>query len=218
MPNKDREKLKTAMALYGVTDRRWLGKACLKDHVEASLKGGVTFLQLREKDLSEEAFIKEAEALKALCQRYEVPFVINDNIAVAQAVDADGVHVGQSDMAMTAARAALGEDKIIGVSVQSVAQALAAEAAGADYLGVGAVFATSTKTDAADVAYDLLQEICNSVTIPVVAIGGIGPRNLHKLSGSGIDGVAVVSAIYASEDIEGAARCLLKSVETIIKA
>lgn len=218
MPNKDREKLKAAMTLYGVTDRRWLGEACLKDHVAASLKGGVTFLQLREKSLSQEAFIKEAKTLKALCQHYEVPFVINDNVAVAKAVDADGVHVGQSDMAMTEARAALGKDKIIGVSVQTLAQALAAEAAGADYLGVGAVFTTSTKTDAADVAYDVLQEICHSVTIPVVAIGGIGPKNLPKLSGSGIDGVAVVSAIYASEDIEGAARCLLESVEAIIKA
>lgn len=193
---------KKDLLLYAVTDRAWLGDQTLQEQVEQAIRGGVTFVQLREKRLGEEAFYQEAVALKELCGRYGVPFVINDNVALACRVDADGVHVGQDDMEAGNVRAIIGPDKILGVSAQTVEQAIAAQNAGADYLGVGAVFSTSTKPDACEVTYQTLQDICAAVDIPVVAIGGIKKHNLMELAGSGIDGIALVSAIFAAEDIE----------------
>ena len=205
------------MVLYAVTDRAWLHGETLYSQVEKALKGGATFMQLREKNLDEEQFLQEAKELKALCKKYNVPFVINDNVEIAAKTDADGVHVGQSDMEAGDVRAKLGPDKIIGVSAQTVEQAVLAEKRGADYLGVGAVFTTGTKLDADDVSYETLKEICRSVSIPVVAIGGITRDNLTELKGSGIDGIAVVSAIFAQEDIEEAARELKSRTEEMLK-
>lgn len=193
---------KKDLLLYAVTDRAWLGEQTLQEQVEQALRGGVTFVQLREKTLEEEAFYQEAVALKELCGRYGVPFVINDNVALACRVDADGVHVGQDDMEAGNVRAMIGPDKILGVSAQTVEQAVAAQNAGADYLGVGAVFSTSTKPDACEVTWQTLKDICAAVDIPVVAIGGIKKYNVMELAGSGIDGIALVSAIFAAEDIE----------------
>ena len=173
------------LLLYAVTDRHWLNGRSLRDVVEESLRGGVTMLQLREKSLAEPAFLAEARELQALCRDYHVPFIVNDNVDIALAMDADGVHVGQSDMEALDVRRKLGPDKIIGVSAQTVEQALLAEKHGADYLGVGAVFPTGSKDDADDVSYDTLQAICRAVSIPVVAIGGISLGNVSQLSGSG---------------------------------
>ena len=192
---------KEDLLLYAVTDRSWLRGETLYAQVEKALKGGATFIQLREKELNEEAFYQEAVELKKLCHQYKVPFVINDNVEIAKKMDADGVHVGQSDMAACDVRKILGEDKILGVSAQTVEQALLAEQMGADYLGVGAVFPTGTKTDAVEVDAETLKAICSAVKIPVIAIGGIKADNLSELSGSGICGIAVVSAIFAAEDI-----------------
>ena len=192
---------KEDLLLYAVIDRSWLRGETLYAQVEKALKGGATFIQLREKELNEEAFYQEAVELKKLCHQYKVPFVINDNVEIAKKMDADGVHVGQSDMAACDVRKILGEDKILGVSAQTVEQALLAEQMGADYLGVGAVFPTGTKTDAVEVDAETLKAICAAVKIPVIAIGGIKADNLSELSGSGICGIAVVSAIFAAEDI-----------------
>ena len=208
---------KKDLLLYGVTDRSWLGEDTLYGQVEKSLKGGATFIQLREKDLDEEHFLEEAKELKALCREYKVPFVINDNVDIALAVDADGVHVGQSDMEAGKVREKLGPDKIIGVSAQTVEQALLAEKSGADYLGVGAVFSTSSKDDADDVSHETLKAICEAVKIPVVAIGGISYDNVSLLKGTGICGVAVISAIYAKKDIEEATRALKKRTEEMVQ-
>lgn len=205
------------MVLYAVTDRAWLHGEKLYSQVEKALKGGATFMQLREKNLDEEHFLQEAKELKALCKKYNVPFVINDNVEIAAKIDADGVHVGQSDMEAGDVRAKLGPDKIIGVSAQTVEQAVLAEKRGADYLGVGAVFTTGTKLDADDVSYETLKEICRAVSIPVVAIGGITKDNLTELKGSGIDGIAVVSAIFAQKDIEEATRELKSRTEEMLK-
>lgn len=199
---------KESMLLYVVTDRTWLENHSLTEQVEDTIKAGATFVQLREKDLDFDQFVTEAKKIKAITDQYHVPFVINDNIQVALAVNADGVHVGQSDMAAYDVRALLGEDKILGVSAQTVEQAVSAEKNGADYLGVGAVFSTSTKLDAQDVSFQTLQEICTAVSIPVVAIGGISEQNILKLKGSGADGVAVISAIFAKPDIYGATKAL----------
>lgn len=196
------------MLLYAVTDRSWLNGETLYSQVEKSLKGGATFMQLREKELDKENFLREAFELKALCAEYGVPFVINDDVDIAVACDADGVHVGQSDMEAGDVRAKLGPNKIIGVSCKTVEQALLAQARGADYLGVGAMFTTGTKADATGVDFDTLRAICKAVTIPVVAIGGISENNLDKLKGCGIDGIAVVSAIFSKPDIETATRNL----------
>lgn len=208
---------KKDLLLYAVTDRSWLNGETLYSQVEKALKGGATFMQLREKDLDEEHFLKEAVEIKKLCRKYEVPFVINDNVDIALSVDADGVHVGQSDMEALDVRAKLGPDKIIGVSAQTVEQALLAEKHGADYLGVGAVFHTGTKLDADDVSFETLKAICQAVSIPVVAIGGITKDNLMELKGSGIAGIAVVSAIFAQKDIEAAARDLLEKTKEMVK-
>lgn len=204
------------LLLYAVTDRHWLNGRSLRDVVEESLRGGVTMLQLREKSLAEPAFLAEARELQALCRDYHVPFIVNDNVDIALAMDADGVHVGQSDMEALDVRRKLGPDKIIGVSAQTVEQALAAEARGADYLGVGAVFHTGTKADATDVSYETLRAICRAVKIPVIAIGGITRDNVEELKGSGICGVAVVSAIFAQPDIERATRELGAAVRRMV--
>ena len=195
---------KKDLLLYAVTDRFWLGEQTLYEQVEEALKGGATFVQLREKALDDEAFLAEALEIQALCKKYNVPFVINDNVEIARKINADGVHVGQSDMEAGNVRAILGENKILGVSAQTVEQALLAEARGADYLGVGAVFHTGSKADADDVSHETLKAICQAVSIPVVAIGGIGKHNVLELSGSGICGIAVISAIFAAEDITSA--------------
>lgn len=203
------KELEKAMTLYAVTDRSWLEGKSLVTAVEEALKGGVTFLQLREKDLPKEEFLKLALEIKDVCKRYNVPFVINDDVDIALKSGADGVHVGQDDMAALKAREILGKDAIIGVSVHNLKEAEKALSDGADYLGVGAVFSTSTKKDAENVPFETLREICQKTGLPVVAIGGINSGNIEKLKGSGIKGVAVVSAIFASKDIEGASRQLL---------
>jgi len=207
---------KKSLRLYAVTDRTWVGSQTLEKQVEETLRAGTTFLQLREKDLSEEVFLEEAKRIKKLTDFHHIPFVINDNVQIALKSDADGVHVGQRDMQVIKAREILGPDKIIGVSVQTVEQALLAQEKGADYLGVGAVFNTSTKLDASEVSYETLKEICKAVRIPVVAIGGIQAENIYRLKDSGIEGIAVVSAIFASDDISDATKILLKKVRSII--
>lgn len=196
---------KKDLLLYAVTDRSWLGEQTLYEQVEEALKGGATFIQLREKELDEENFLKEAIEIKELCRRYHVPFVINDNVKIVHKMDADGVHVGQSDMEAGDVRALLGDEKILGVSAQTVEQAILAEQRGADYLGVGAVFPTGSKADAKDVSLETLKNICKAVDIPVIAIGGIGKENVSQLRGSGICGIAVISAIFGAKDIRNAA-------------
>lgn len=199
---------KKDLLLYAVTDRAWLGDKTLNWQVEESLKGGATMIQLREKHLDHEHFLKEAKEIKELCRKYQVPFLINDDVDLAVEVDADGVHVGQHDMEAGEVRKKIGPNRILGVSAQTVEQALLAQQAGADYLGVGAVFPTGTKDDADAVSIQTLGEICRAVSIPVVAIGGIGQHNVMQLAGSGICGIAVVSAIYAQPDIQNAASTL----------
>jgi len=208
---------KKDLLLYAVTDRHWLNGRTLYSQGEGALKGGATFIQLREKELDEEHFLEEAKEIKELCRRYQVPFVINDNVEIALAVDADGVHVGQSDMEAGDVRAKLGPDKIIGVSAQTVEQALLAQKHGADYLGVGAVFPTGSKADAIEVDMETVKAICGAVDIPVIAIGGIGAGNVMELAGSGICGSAVISALFAQQDIKEAARELKTLTEAMVK-
>ncbi len=193
---------KKDLILYAVTDRTWLGNMTLYEQVEETLKGGATFVQLREKELDDEAFLKEAFEIKELCRQYNVPFIINDNVDIAVKVNADGIHIGQKDMEAGYVRSVIGEGKILGVSAQTVEQAILAEKMGADYLGVGAVFSTGSKEDADDVTHETLKKICRAVSIPVVAIGGIGAGNILELTGSGICGVAVISAIFAADNIQ----------------
>lgn len=207
---------KETLLLYAVTDRSWLNGETLYEQVEKAIKGGVTFVQLREKKLDEESFLNEALQIQKLCRKYDIPFVINDNVEIARKINADGVHVGQSDMEAENVRAILGRDKILGVSVQTVEQALLAEKQGADYLGVGAIFPTGSKTDAEDVTFETLKTICEAVNIPVVAIGGINESNVLMLKGSGIFGVAVISAIFASEDIESSTKGLKELTEKAV--
>lgn len=209
---------KKDLLLYAVTDRTWLGDETLYQQVEKTLKGGATFIQLREKHLDDAAFLEEAVELKELCRRYHVPFVINDNVEIALKMDADGVHVGQSDMEAGNVREKLGPDKIIGVSAQTVEQAVLAEQRGADYLGVGAVFPTGSKDDADDVSHETLKAICEAVSIPVIAIGGISRNNVMELAGSGICGIAVISAIFAQPDIEAATKELRTLTEEMVKS
>jgi thiamine-phosphate pyrophosphorylase len=207
---------KKHMLLYAVTDRAWIGTQTLYQQVEAALKGGATCVQLREKELDEAAFLQEAKELCALCRRYGVPFIVNDNVDVAQACGADGVHVGQEDMKAGEVRRRVGEDMILGVSVHTVEEARRAVRDGADYLGLGAVFPTSTKTDADQMSNETLRDICGAVEIPVVAIGGLNRDNILRLSGSGVDGVALVSAIFGAEDIEAACRELCALSEQMV--
>jgi len=208
---------KKDLILYAVTDRTWLRDKTLYEQVEEALKGGATFVQLREKELDEEAFLKEAFEIKELCRTYNVPFVINDNVDIAVKVNADGIHIGQKDMEAGYVRTIIGENKILGVSVQTVEQAVLAEKMGADYLGVGAVFSTSSKADADDVSFYTLKAICRAVRIPVVAIGGIGVNNILRLKGSGICGVAVISAIFAADNIQKATAKLKKLTKLVVK-
>jgi len=209
---------KKTMLLYAVTDRRWVGRQTLCEQVECALKGGATCIQLREKELSDADFLREAIDIKKLCRKYHVPFIVNDNVKVAIECDADGVHVGQHDMQAKIVREYAGESMILGVSVQTVEQAVLAEKNGADYLGVGAVFTTSTKPDADAVPRDMLKAICGAVSIPVVAIGGICRHNISQLSGTGVDGIALVSAIFGSEDIEQECRNLRALSEEVIRS
>lgn len=195
---------KKDLLLYAVTDRSWLNGKTLYEQVEDALKGGATFVQLREKHLDTASFMKEAVEIKELCARYHVPFVINDNVEIAKEIGADGIHVGQDDMAAANARAILGSDKIIGVSAHTVEEAVLAEKNGADYLGVGAAFQTGTKKDAGNISHETIKQICEAVNIPVIAIGGITQDNVMELAGSGICGIAVVSAIFAAKDIVNA--------------
>ena len=219
MIDKDnRKELADSLLLYAVTDRHWLGGRTLAEVVRESLEGGVTFLQLREKDLDDEHFYEEAVELQAMAAEYGVPFVVNDNVDIALRMDADGVHVGQSDMEAGDVRALLGPDKVLGVSAQTVEQAVLAEKRGADYLGVGAVFPTGSKDDAEDVSYETLKAICDAVSIPVVAIGGITLENTPQLAKSGICGIAVISAIYAQKDIKDAAAQLKTVTESMVNA
>jgi thiamine-phosphate pyrophosphorylase len=206
-----------SLLLYAVTDRTWLGNTTLEEQVKAAIQGGVTFLQLREKELPVEEFIKLAVDIKKITGLAGIPLIINDELEVALACEADGVHVGQSDMTAGEVRSKIGEDKILGVSVQTAEQAVLAEKEGADYLGVGAVFTTSTKLDADTVSFNSLKAICEAVSIPVVAIGGINRDNALELSGSGISGIAVVSAIFAQRDIKAAAEELAELAARIVK-
>ena len=197
-----------SLLLYAVTDRTWLNGRKLYDDVKEAVLGGATFIQLREKNLGYEAFRYQALELKDLCREFNVPFVINDNVMLAKDIDADGVHVGQEDMKASDVRALIGPEKILGVSVRTPEEAVLAESNGADYLGAGAVFHTGSKSDAVDITHSALKAICSAVKIPVVAIGGINAGNIHELSGSGIKGVAVISAIFASENIRESSKHL----------
>ena len=209
---------KESMKVYAITDRAWLGGRTLHEVTEEVLAAGATFLQIREKELDEAHFLKEAKEIKELCARYRVPFVINDNVDIALEMDADGVHVGQSDMEADDVRAKLGPDKIIGVSAQTVEQAVLAEKRGADYLGVGAVFHTDSKADVAEVSRETLKAICDAVDIPVIAIGGISKENVSELAGTGICGIAVISAIFAEKDIKKATEKLKNLTGEMVKA
>lgn len=208
---------KRHMLLYAVTDRAWTGARTLCEQVEAALKGGVTCVQLREKELDKEAFLREAKEICALCRGYGVPFLVNDDVDIAVACGADGVHVGQEDMAAGEVRRRVGENMILGVSVHTVEQARRAVREGADYLGLGAVFPTSTKSDVDQMPMETLRAICGAVDVPIVAIGGISRDNILQLSGSGVDGVALVSAIFSADDIEGACRELRRLSEKMVK-
>lgn len=205
------------LRLYAVTDRSWLGAQTLCEQVELALRGGATCVQLREKELNAADFLAEARQIKVLCARYGVPLIINDNVALAMEVDADGVHVGQEDMDARDVRSLIGPDKILGVTAKTVEQAQKAQRNGADYLGSGAVFGSNTKLNAKPMSMELLKSICQSVTIPVVAIGGIHRGNIASLAGTGIRGAAVVSGIFAAADIEEECRVLRTEAEKFVK-
>ena len=206
-----KEEIKNSMLLYAVTDRAWLKEGeDLVSVCKTVLENGATFLQIREKDLDEDTFEQEAQSLKKLCAEYHIPFVVNDSVEIALEIDADGVHVGQSDIKGRDIRSMIGNDKILGISAGTVEEAIAAEKAGADYIGVGAVFGTSTKKNARYLTVEKLKEISESVSIPVVAIGGISASNIMELKSSGVDGVAVVSAIFAAGNPGEATAELLK--------
>ncbi|WP_432403462.1 thiamine phosphate synthase [Wukongibacter sp. M2B1] len=207
--------LKNKLRLYLVTDRSWTNEKGLCQQVEDSLKNGVTFLQLREKHLDKDAFLGLAKEMKSIAVDYQVPLVINDDVDIAIACDADGVHIGQDDDGVAETRKRLGDNKIIGVSVRTVKEALSAVREGADYLGVGAMFPTTTKGDAKAVDIETLRQICDTVDVPVVAIGGIDIENIVRLQASGICGVAVVSAILSKMDCGSAAKDLRKQCDTL---
>ena len=206
---------KNSLLLYAVTDRSWLKGQTLAQQVEQALLGGATMVQLREKQLDLPHFRREALEIQALCRRYGAPFLINDNVDLALEIGADGVHVGQEDMEAGLVRQKLGPDKILGVSAHSPEEALRAQAAGADYLGAGAVFHTGTKTDVSTLSYDTLGDICAAVHIPVVAIGGINEDNILRLKGTGIAGAAVVSALFAQPDVQAAAQHMRTLAERV---
>ena len=201
------------LRLYAVTDRRWLNGKTLAEAVESAIRGGVTCVQLREKTLDGSDLLNEAKQILAVCRKYHVPLIINDDPQIALACGADGVHVGQQDMSPRILRAMLGPEKIVGVSAATVEEAVQAAKDGADYLGCGAVFATGTKTNTRPVDAARLKAVCKASPVPVVAIGGITEKNAAQLSGSGIAGIAVVSAIFAQPDTEAAAARLRKLSE-----
>ena len=211
------DEIRKGMLLYAVTDQSWLKEGqTLLNVCENVLSNGATFLQIREKDLDADSFEAEAARLKALCAQYKVPYVVNDSVEIAMAIDADGVHVGQSDIKGRDIRSMIGKDKILGISAGTIEEAIAAEKAGADYIGVGAVFATGTKKNARNLSVEALKKIVSAVSIPVVAIGGINSKNLMELCGSGVDGVAVVSAIFAAEDPGEATAQLLEFAREMV--
>jgi thiamine-phosphate pyrophosphorylase len=209
---------KEMMRLYAVTDRAWVGEQTLYEQVESALRGGATCIQLREKELSDEDFLKEALEIAALCKQYNVPFIINDCVEIAILSKADGIHVGQDDMPVAQVREKVGSDMIIGVSVSSPEEALEAVQNGADYLGVGAMFSTSTKLGVDVLSKETLREICTMVDVPVVAIGGISKSNISQLSGTCVDGVALVSAIFSAENIKDECRLLRCLSEEMVTA
>lgn len=209
---------KKNMLLYAVTDRAWVGKQTLCEQVEAALKGGCTCVQLREKELSDAEFFEEAVKMHEICKHYGVPFIVNDNVDIAVKCHAEGIHVGQDDMKASCVRERVGDDMIIGVSAHTVEEAVEAVKNGADYLGAGAVFGSSTKQNAGTMKKETLRSICEAVDIPVVAIGGINGKNLKELSHTGIDGVALVSAIFAADDIENTCRALRNLTEETVKS
>ena len=211
-----KQAVKDMMLLYGVTDRTWSSNYPLIQRITEALDNGMTCVQLREKHMSDEDFLSEAREVSALCKHYNVPFIINDNIDVAIACGADGIHVGQSDEAATQVRARVGSSMIVGVSASSLEEAIKAEKDGADYVGVGAVFSTSTKADADYLSMDELRAICETVNIPTVAIGGIHAGNIQLLQGTGIDGVAVVSAIFGADDSAVATAQLRALAEKVV--
>ena len=205
------------LKLYAVTDRSWLKEGeTLYSVTEELLKGGVSCIQLREKNAADEQILHEAEQLKELCFRYHVPLIINDNVEVAKAVDAEGVHLGQGDMSIAKAREILGKNKIIGATARTKEQAVKAEKEGVNYVGSGAVFGTSTKSDAVKMSFETLKQICESVRIPVTAIGGITKENILQLKGTGISGAAVVSGIFAEKDIYNSTSELRKKIEEVV--
>ena len=203
------------LRLYAVTDRAWVGRQTFLEQIEDALRGGVTIVQLREKHLDEDAFTAQAIQVRTLCRRYGVPLIINDNVDVALRSGADGVHVGMEDTPVAELRRRVGPDFLIGATAKTVAQARAAEAAGADYLGVGAVFPSPTKKNAIRITNEQLQTICTCVSIPTVAIGGIDRGNVLQLRGCGMDGIAVVSALFGAADIRAAAQELKKQADLV---
>ena len=207
----------STLRLYAVTDRAWTGNRTLAEQVEDALRGGATCVQLREKQMESVAFLAEAREICALCRRYGVPFLVNDNLDVALACGADGVHLGQDDMTISEARRRAGEAFLSGATAHTVEEAVEAEREGADYLGCGAVFGSATKTDASAMTFETLQSICRTVSIPVVAIGGVTLQNLPLLAGSGAAGVAVVSALFAAPDICEAAKALRAASEEMAR-
>lgn len=208
--------LKEDLLLYAVTDRHYLHDKTLEEAVKEAIDGGITFVQLREKNMDHEDFKEEALRIQSLCHQYQIPFVIDDDVDLAVEICADGVHVGQSDLEALEARKKIGSDKILGVSAGTVEEAIKAEKAGADYLGVGAVFPTGSKDDATPVSHDTLKAICNAVSIPVIAIGGITRNNVRELEGAGIVGIAVISAIFAKDNITSATEDLLQKTKEAI--
>ena len=208
---------KDMLRLYAVTDRSWLRGQTLLEQVEQALIGGATLVQLREKELDEETFLREAVDMAKLCHRHGVPLLINDNVEIARRSGADGVHIGQNDIEAASARSILGSEMIVGVTAKTVDQAIRAQEAGANYLGSGAVFGSSTKTNAKPMTKELLKSICNAVSIPVVAIGGINRNNILELAGTDLSGVSVVSGIFAAADIEAECRHLRSIVKNIIE-
>ena len=208
---------KKMLLLYAVTDRAWVGKQTLLEQIEDALKGGATMVQLREKKLDDDSFVKEAVQVRALCHKYNVPLIINDNVDVAIKSGADGVHVGIEDAPVAEIRKRVSADFIIGATCKTVEQAKIAEAAGADYMGVGAVFPSPTKTNAVRITNEQLREIVSSVSIPAVAIGGISYDNVCEIKGSSVSGVAVVSAIFGAEDIEKATTLLKERVKAVVE-
>lgn len=211
------EQIKNAMCLYAVSDSMWLNGRTLPEVIRESLEGGATFMQIREKNLPYDEFLALAKEVKKVTDEFRVPYVVNDEVEIAKAIDADGVHIGQSDKALVEARKILGPDKIIGVSAQTVEQAVEAQKNGADYLGVGSIFTTSTKLDADDVSLETLRAICDVVSIPVVAIGGIKEDNILDLKGTNVDGVAIVSGIFGAENIKEATSKLLAISKELVE-